>query len=298
MGTDVEIIIAALQGQSEFDIANAMERAKEKVLLLESILSRFREDSEVSRINAGAGQWVDVSRDTVQNLLLAQDAYVRTRGFFNPFMGYVLEDLGYKVTFENIQHETELTLSAGVPFVIPVRSPLCVDKEGLRARLEPGYKIDLGGISKGWIVEQAADVLVEHAVTGFIINAGGDMVCRTSQGDVPWVIGITDPFDQKKQIVNVDLYNTCVATSGTYRRKWSVNHKEVHHIMDPFLGEPVKSDIISCTVMHRSLTEAEVLAKVALILGTSQGIPWLNEQSTDGWIIVTNTGEVKYSCNL
>lgn len=298
MGTNVEIMISEPNDQTESDINQTLWLAQEKMMSLEFLLSRFRNDSDVSRMNSSAGQWVEVSADTVQVLLLAKEAFMRTRGFFNPFMGQVLENLGYNVTFESIGRKTGFTLSVGNPFVAPVHVPLDIDERAFRARIEPGYKIDLGGIAKGWIVEQTAEVLVNHGISNFICNAGGDLICKGFNEGAPWVIGITNPFDSQKNIVNLDVQNMCVATSGTYRRKWSFGNREMHHILDPFLGHPVETDIASCSVIHQSLTEAEILAKVGLILGSVQGIPWLEKQSTNGWVVVTNTGEVKYSCNL
>lgn len=298
MGTDVEIIVNELNGQIESKIDQAIQFAHEKMIALESRLSRFRGDSEVSLINSNSGQWLSVSHDTVQILLLAQNAFIKTGGFFNPFMGQVLENLGYKVTFENIESEADRTLPFAIPFIAPIHSPLQIDESEFRVRIEPGYQIDLGGIAKGWIVEKTADVLIENGVSNFICNAGGDLVCKGDNDGIPWVIGITNPFDQLKSIVNLDVKNMCVATSGTYRRKWFLEDREVHHIVDPFLGEPARTDIASCTVVHPSLVEAEIMAKVALILGTATGIPWLRNQATNRWVIVNSTGEVKYSCNL
>jgi thiamine biosynthesis lipoprotein len=298
MGTNVEIIVNEPNDQVDLHIDRAIQMAQEKMLSLESLLSRFREDSEISRINAAMGHWIDVSPDTMEILRIAQDAFARTHGFFNPFMGLVLERLGYNVTFEDIERNADQAFTFDIPFVPPIHSPLQIDENALRARIEPGYKIDLGGIAKGWIVEQAATVLIKHGISNFICNAGGDLVCRGSNDGMPWVVGITDPFDPLKTVVNLDVTNMCIATSGTYLRKWSAGAREVHHIIDPFFGYPVQTDIMSCTVIHQSLVEAEILAKIALILGTAEGIPWLEKQSMNGWVIVKNDGEVKRSCNL
>src|SRR5579875_2406180 len=167
MGTDIEIIT------SQSDVNEALLLAKNRMMSLEALLSRFREDSDVSRINSEAGRWIEVSADTVEVLLLAQDAFIRTRGFFNPFMGQVLENFGYNVTFEMIGHDPKIILSTGTPFIAPVHSPLHIDESSFRACIEPGYKLDLGGIAKGWIVDQTANALLEEGFSNFICNAGG-----------------------------------------------------------------------------------------------------------------------------
>jgi FAD:protein FMN transferase len=294
MGTDIEFIIGNSGCVTMESTLQAVQHARNRMALLESLLSRFRDDSEVNRMNTAKGEPVKVSGDTIRILLIAVDAFTRTHGFFNPFIGQVLENLGYNVTFEKIG-QVGPTVHVSTPFVAPVRSPLSIDKDAFLVQLDPGYRIDLGGIAKGWIVEETAQVLLEAGITNFICNAGGDLVCRGIHDCAPWTVGITDPFDELNTVVNLDVHNLCVATSGTYRRRWSMGNKVMHHIIDPFLGQPVDSDTVSCTVVHHSLVEAEILAKVSLILGTAKGIPWLKKQDPNKWIMVTNTGEVKTS---
>ncbi|GMA65600.1 FAD:protein FMN transferase (plasmid) [Alicyclobacillus fastidiosus] len=297
MGTDVEIIVEnnTLQADRTYSIISC---ARQRMTLLESRLSRFREDSELSLINVRSGQWVEVSADTLAVLDLANDYFERTNGLFNPFLGHVMNNLGYSVTFKDIDNETKELFRVEYPYLPPIRSPLQLDKTTSHVRLDNGFKLDLGGIAKGWIVEQTADVLLRNDVFNFVCNAGGDIVCKGTNNGAPWVVGITDPFHSHQSIFNLDVFNVSVATSGTYNRKWSYNGRDVHHIIDPFLGEPVQTDIVSCTVVHPSLVEAEVLAKVAIILGSTVGIEFLEKQTDCKWVIVKHTGEVEHSCSL
>lgn len=296
MGTDIQFLVSETEATD--NVQEAIEVAKSKMLHLESLLSRFQERSDISRINAEAGQWVHVSAESLEIIRLADEAFLRTKGFFNPFMGHVIENLGYRVTFEHIASPVVPPVTVSIPYVPPVTSPLTFDETGLRVRLNHGHKIDLGGIAKGWIVEKTSEVLSNHGISNFVCNAGGDLVCKGSNEGNPWVVGIADPLDVSKTVLNLDVQNTSIATSGTYRRKWRAKSQEVHHIIDPFMGTPVTSDIVSCTVVLDSLVDAELLAKVTLILGAEQGIPWLEAQSTRGWVLIMDDGEVKKSCNL
>jgi thiamine biosynthesis lipoprotein len=264
---------------------------------LESRLTRFRNDSELSHINQQTGKWIAVTKETFTILRLANEQFDLTNGVFNPFMGHVIQNLGYRVTFKDIHNQTQELFRIQYPYLPPMHSPLQLNEMTQEVRLDNGYMLDLGGIAKGWIVEQTADHLLNNGVSDFICNAGGDLVCKGTNNGQPWVVGITDPFNEDKHIFNLNVSNMCVATSGTYSRTWSKQGRKVHHIIDPFLGEPADTDIISCTVISPSLIEAEILAKAALILGTSAAQQLFDMNKQCDWIIVKISGEVEHSCN-
>jgi thiamine biosynthesis lipoprotein len=298
MGTDVEFIIRIPTHEQKDSVGDAIERARARVHGLEQLLSRFRRDSDISRINHAPGSWVEVTADTLEILRIAQERFHQTHGFFNPFLGQVLEVLGYERTFEEAVRAARSRPWRDTRFVAPVRSPLHIDTRRSRVLIESGYQLDLGGIAKGWIIEQAARVLRAHGIENYVCNGGGDLVCHGTDDGRPWTVGITNPFDPSQSLFNLDVINLAVATSGTYVRTWRLGDTLVHHLIDPFEGKPVETDVVSCTVLHRSLVQAEVLAKVALILGSSEGAAWLSRQSISGFVMVRTDGEVIRSCNL
>ncbi len=297
MGTRVEIVVPeSLSTPTNLD--NTVQRARDRVEELEALLSRFRSDSDVSRINAAPGQWVPVHPDTAEVLRLAKRSFEQTKGLFNPCLGHVLESIGYDVSFHRLGDHAIASAKDAVPFLTPLVCPFEVHETKSEVFLQPGYKIDLGGIAKGWIVQQAADILRHQGIAQFLFNAGGDMVCCGTHGDRPWCVGIADPFNPAgAHVLTLDVSDMTVATSGTYRRKWTFNGQTVHHIVDPYLGLPVESDVVSCTVVHQDLVQAEVMAKVGLLLGRERGSAWLKDQTVVGWVLVLNTGEVVHSWN-
>lgn len=292
MGTDVQITIGEDAGPSQAGITEAIEDAKTKVSELEALLSRFQTTSEISQINAQPGSWITVRPETMEILGLSERAYNQTNGLFNPCLGTVLESLGYSVSFEEIHCTTPWQPVFQNPFIAPLHCPFRLDKLRSKVYLEPGFSIDLGGIGKGWIAKQAARVLQAHQIVQFLLSAGGDMICQGTNGDIPWCVSIADAFDPNNTVETLNISDLSLATSGTYRRKWVTGGQPVHHIIDPFLGMPVDSDIVSCSVIHDDLVEAEVLAKVALILGSGDGLKWLNRCGCKGWLFVKVSGEV------
>lgn len=295
LGTNIQFCVHPTDVAS-ISLPETVQLAETRIRELEALLSRFRPDSELSQLNRNPGRWLDVHPDTLEILLLAQQAFARTSGFFNPCLGAVLEHIGYSVSFEQLTHlATNNVLVYELPVLAPRHCPFVIDERTTRVCLEPGNKFDLGGIAKGWIVSQAAKILRQAGYTQFLCNAGGDMVCAGMDKDHPWCVAIANPHDLNQGLLNLDLVETAIATSGSYRRNWVHDGKQVHHIIDPFFGRPTTSDVISCSVIHTDIVQAEVLAKVGLLLGAAEGQSWLHKQHVPGWLIVKDSGEVIHS---
>lgn len=314
MGTKVEIgvVVAA----KEAGLQQTLDEAQALVRWHESRLSRFQACSDVSKVNANSGNWTLVHPDMAQVVALAIEAFEKTRGLFNPCLGQWLERWGYNVSFEhlttqpsnaqntaldnaqdNAQHTSQ---DAAEPLWIPAKCdgcPLEVRTEQNLVKVQRGWQLDLGGIAKGWIVEQAALFLLNKGHSQFVVNAGGDMVCAGSNHTSPWRIGIDDPKDPSRSVITLDVDNLAVATSGTYRRHWQKGSSHLHHLVDPRSGQPASSGITSCTVVHESLIAAEVVAKTALILGVQEGVVFLRENAPQGWVVIDELGRVVHAWN-
>jgi len=302
MGTTVEFLIPNRDTAEDADggIHNGIEEilncAKNKVLELESRLSRFRDASELNEVNRMPGQWVSISPILFEILRHSKRAFVDSRGLFNPCLGGLLEGMGYHISFEKIGPLVVdmPNASSPTPYITPMHCPYELDDIQMKVYLEYGFKIDLGGIAKGWIVKQAAQTLEFGGITQYLCNAGGDIICRGRNGDVPWCISVSNPLDDDQSVV-LDLSDLSMATSGTYRRTWLKDGETINHIIDPFFGKSTQSDVISCTVICPDLVQAEVFAKVGLLLGSTLGRTWLARQDINGWVMINKSGEVVQS---
>ncbi|SFU33755.1 FAD:protein FMN transferase [Alicyclobacillus macrosporangiidus] len=290
-------------------VERLLDEARRLVADWERRLSRFHPDSDISRINAAAGRWVPVHPGTMEVLRLAEDARRATGGWYHPGLGRAMRAAGYGVSFSELTPAPPLQRSGPTPWgewpepaphsgdlALPVdRTAYELDERALRVKVVEGSEIDLGGIAKGWIVEQVASWLRGMGLRQFIVNAGGDMVCVGLCGERPWRVGIDDPFGGTAPALTLDVWDLALATSGTYRRRWQAGDGIVHHLMDPRTGRPAQTDVVSCTVLHERLVVAEVLAKVALLLGRDAGTAWLAGQPQRGWVMIAADGEVRHA---
>jgi thiamine biosynthesis lipoprotein len=231
---------------------------------LEQRLSRFDPASELSRLNARAGEWVDIGDDLHELLRVSMTAYERSRGLVHVGVLSRMLAIGYTRTFAEGPTVMDAPTEAPLP---PLGDVLALRPH--QARVEPGYGVDLGGIAKGWL----ADRLAARLGTNALANLGGDLYARGSgpEGD-GWPVGFGD--------TTVLLVDAGAATSGTQRRAWG---RGLHHLIDPRTGLPARTDVREVSVLATTGADAEVFAKTALLLGRAAGEDFLRERALGFW---------------
>ncbi len=137
-------------------------------------------------------------------------------------------------------------------------------------------KIDLGGIAKGYALDEIAGILRGYGINDFLIEAGGDMRCGgLNTGGEPWKVGIRDPEDKHSIIGAVYLNEKAVATSGDYERFFVIEGKKFAHIIDPRSGYPQKG-VVSATVIAPTALEADALSTALCVMGGKEGTELIN----------------------
>jgi len=298
-----------------FLIAGLTPMERDKVLAFvrdaENTFSRFSATSTISTINNSKGQWVEINPLTLQLLKDSIAAYYDTDGLFNPFLGEVMHKLGYHQSFEKLTSITALDdqtwRSRCNKPALPAPTeqlPLYLDfdEHNHRVRLDQAVSLDLGGIAKGWVAQQACERLQLDGVSSGLIDAGGDIILW---GQEPrqklWGVGVAHPFEKGSDIADLWLEGlTAIATSSIVKRHWkTADNYNVHHIIDPRTNEPSSSDLIQVTILARNLVVAEQYAKCLLILGSSVGVPWIATKRADlAYIAVRGDGRIVTSQNL
>ncbi len=258
-----------------FDRATA--RAMAEIDRLDALMSTWVPTSDVSRINAAAGngEWISVAPETF--LVLEKSLWIarESRGAFDITVG-AFKGL-WKFDEDN---DGSLPQRADV-----LRALKLVDYRGLlldaaqsQARLaRAGQSLTLGGIAKGLVVDRAVAELRAAGLTDFLMQAGGDLYAAGKRGDRDWKVGIQDPRAQGHDERSVDtsfallsLHDSAFNTSGDYERFILRDGKRYHHILDPRTGYPV-SHTRSVTVLAASSFVADTLDTAAFVHGRGAG---------------------------
>lgn len=240
----------------------------------EQCLSRFRSDSELSQLNQSAGIPVQVSQTFWDVLQVAVEAEERSEGLVTPTVLHALVQAGYDRSFESL---AQAKMGKGEFETAPLASTTMIrlDSSTRSIRLPLDVGLDLGGVAKGWAAHQAMRRLRNYGPA--LVDAGGDIAISGLQADgSSWPVSIANPFNPDSDLGLLMLGKCGVATSGRDYRRWRQNGTWQHHIIDPRSGKPAETDVISATVIAPTVMEAEVAAKVALILGSQAGISWLS----------------------
>lgn len=232
--------------------------------------SRFRPDSEISRLNARAGAATRVSDDLYGMIACARDAWTSTNGWFDPTVLPALEAAGYDRDIALVRASAASRTSEPAPGM----GQVVLDPVAMTVQLPRGLRIDLGGIAKGAYVDRLATALMTWP--GGCVNAGGDLcVWGLSPSGPHWRVGIEDPQYPESDVVVADVLDAragCVATSTTTKRQWRTTNGTAHHLIDPATGAPVASRLQSCSVLASTTVQAEIGTK-ALFMAAAHSLP-------------------------
>jgi len=169
-----------------------------------------------------------------------------------------------------------------------------------KARLKNGAQIDLGSIAKGYIADVIASHLKSKGINSAIIDLGGNIsAVGKKNGNTDWKIGIAEPFSENGGLMGYfEVSDISVVTSGIYQRYFYENGEIYHHIIDPRTGFPVKSGLISVSVVSASATDADALSTSCLLLGEISGMALIEATPDTEAIFITDSGEVLYSSGI
>jgi thiamine biosynthesis lipoprotein len=259
----------------------------------ENIFSRFRSDSELSRINQSSGRPIKVSKTFWDVLKVSEKVERESSNLVTPAIHDQLIAAGYDTSFDGMPDNIQGSARIDNPGTF-LLSDGQIDSKTMTVRLPENCRLDFGGVAKGWAAHQAAQRLKRSGPA--LVNSGGDIAItgRMSDGSC-WSVGVANPDSPSENLEVLKLGRCGVATSGTDYRRWKKDDVWQHHIIDPRTGLPANTDILSATVVAANVMEAEMNAKVAVILGGDDASNWLEDNPSVAGILVYKTGKVVYS---
>ncbi len=259
------------QRKAAFDEAFAVFEA------IDQDLNEWRPGSALSRVNAGAGGPAVVApADLCEVVGVALDGARRTDGLFDPSWA-ALKGLWRFGTEASGEPPRPDALAAACKLVgwrdvelKPAKAPTAAAACAIRLQ-KKGMRLGLGGLVKGWGVDQVVRKLRARGLTDFFVQAGGDLYLAGRRGDRPWRSGIRDPRGPAdRYFARVEVSDAAFSTSGDYEHFFLKDGVRYHHLIDPRTCQPARASI-STTVLARSALDAEILTKAAFILGPDEG---------------------------
>jgi thiamine biosynthesis lipoprotein ApbE len=238
--------------------------------------SRFREDSELTRLNAHAGRAVRVAPLLVHATEVALRAAELTEGDVDPTIGRALELAGYVRDWRLLDH-TSSTM-AGPPRTVrrTVRASFRsgwrtveVDRGRTTLRIPAGVKLDLGATAKAWAADRASQAVYDAIGCGVLVGLGGDIATAGQPPARGWTIHVTDDHRAGAQAPGqtISIEGGGLATSSTTVRRWSHQGQAMHHIIDPSTGAPARSVWRTVSVAALDCADANIAATAAIVRG-------------------------------
>jgi len=267
MGTLGEV--AVVHGDERY-AQGAIDAAFQEMRRVETILTRFRSDSEIGRVNrlASSGPQA-VSTETAAVLLRSLEWAEASHGVFDPCLGRVtgLWDVANRHVPPGPE---EIRRYAGRKLF----TALEIDRSGgvdVVLFRQEDMGVDLGGIGKGYGVDRAVSTLRDWGIQNALVNLGGDLYAMgVSEDGDPWKVGVQSPDDAGDIVASLPMTDRGVATSGDYLRYFEHQGKRYHHLLDPQTGAPSQGRMRSVTVAAESCMAADAAATTVFVSSVTE----------------------------
>jgi thiamine biosynthesis lipoprotein len=291
LGTRVRVLIASGTGAPVDPVLSAL-RVQARLARIHRALTRFDASSELSQLNARAGERVAVSPTVAAAIAAALTAAEVSGGLVDPRILPDLEHAGYTLSRAGVAPADLAEAIAAAPARRAARPrpaaewrDVEVDPRRPAVRVPAGTRLDVGGTAKGLAVDLAAGMLAGHPT--FAVDAGGDMRLGGTHARRR-VVRIAHPLDAGAGH-EFELADGAVATSGLRTRVWRTPRGFAHHLIDPARHEPAWTGVIQATALAATALEAETLAKTALLSGPQAGVEVLRP---GGGALILDDGEL------
>ena len=260
---------------------------------IDLLMSPFREESELSRINRLAGRSpVSISQEMYQLLQKAVHFSRLSEGAFDITFASVGELYDYRAAIRPELAEIESLLPT-----INFNHLLFNSTKRTVAFAIEGVRIDLGGIAKGHAVDRAIERLKRAGVEHALVTAGGDSRILGDRRGRPWHVAIRNPRDKNATVVMLPLSDAAVSTSGDYERYFEADGVRYHHIISPKTGQS-PSQLRSVTVIGADATTTDALSTTLFVMGLKKGLALIETLTDIDAVIIDSNGKVHYSKGL
>lgn len=236
--------------------------------------SRFRPDSDLTRVNESAGRHVRVAPLLIIAIEVALRAARITDGDVDPTVGEAMELVGYDRDFDSVAPDgPPIQLRVGR---VPGWRTVAVDRSKQTARVPRGVRLDLGATAKALAADRAAKAVHERVGGGVLVSLGGDLAVAGTPPTPGWCVRVTDDHaagpGTPGETVVVEAGG--LATSSTTVRCWTRGDRALHHIIDPATGCSTESCWRTVSVAAANCVDANIASTAAIVRG-ERAAAWL-----------------------
>jgi len=290
MGTEVSVYLWS--DDPEAGLA-ALEAVFQEADRIDHLMSTYKDDSEISKINrTAADSAVVVGHELYQLIARSLEISVLTQGAFD----ITYDSVGQHYDFRERQRPDAETVVSELEN-IDYRYVRLDDQATTVRFLQHGVRINLGGIAKGYVVERGIDILRTKGVENAIVTAGGDSRLLGDRRGRPWMVGIRDPRKDGEVAISVPLQDEAISTSGDYERFFDEDGIRYHHIIQPGTGTPANS-VHSATVFGPDAVTTDALSTSVFVMGVDKGLRMIAVLPDYESIVIDAEGQVFFSDGL
>lgn len=257
-------------------LLDAREAVEQEVAAIDRACSRFRADSELSRVNASAGRSIEVSGLFLEALAVALRAARLTDGDVDPTVGQALKVIGYDRDFVAISDSADEVVRLAV-----VPGWRCVKADLVRrtVAVPRGVSLDLGATAKALAADRAAARAADRTHGGVLVSLGGDIAVAGAAPEGGWPIAVADRHDAPLDAPDesgetVTITSGGLATSSTTVRRWMRGRMAMHHLVNPATGAPAAEVWRTVSVAAGSCVDANIVTTAAIVRG-ERALGWL-----------------------
>lgn len=290
MGTEVR---AELWHEDAAVARAAMDAVMDEMHRIDALMSPFKLDSELSRINREAAQKpVVISQEMFDLIARSLEFSKLSGGAFD----ITFSSVGYLYDYREHIKPSDAEIAKALPGVNYRHLQLDRKRRSIHFA-RSGVRIDLGGIAKGYAVDNCIALLKKRGITNAIVTAGGDSRLLGDRRGRPWKVGIRDPRRRDDVVMVLPLVDVAISTSGDYERYFEVDGVRHHHIINPKTGKSA-SGVRSVTVIAPDGVTTEGLTKSVFVRGPEEGMRLIESLPNVDAIVIDATGNIFYSARL
>ncbi|MEO8329255.1 MAG: FAD:protein FMN transferase [Candidatus Nanopelagicales bacterium] len=251
--------------------SDAIDHIEQVFARVEAACTRFDPNSPLMRANNRPADWHVVPDECLEAIAAAANAHHITGGLFDPRVLTSLVANGYDSTLPFRTGGVQLHARSSPPPPLDIENAWSPDIDVARRAVRLGdHPIDLGGIGKSYAVMRVASFFT-GTDTSFLINAGGDCYAEgTGPAGDGWLIGVEDPASESDPLAVLRVVGGGCATSSTRLRRWQVDGRDTHHLVDPRSGRAGGHGLTAVTVIAKDTMAAETWTKALFLSGPKE----------------------------